>query len=420
MNGRSGIPSNKRRLSDALDLYRSAMRSFIASKMMSVVGPDWFLDRVLRGGSVSVRRADYFEQIVDREHGIRTTGRSEHGRERLLEIKDFAPVIRRNYDVFRDFDVRRDSHRLAGYGGNPITLMHEILDWRNVEAHPPSNDLEARDVDRVLEAIERVLDVCHDPVVARIRELRADSRPGKARVTVSQIRKKTEAAASEEREAAKKIRDDAQRELKQAEKIRNVARRDLEAAQQTHDQVRAEREQAESSRSEALNAVQEAKRKEILWREREAKARQAYERLRRAEEAGGSVSGRDHAPAATRAALERYRGTYGRAGSGNGYTCVIPVDDGWTATCWVGVRHGGHRACVFAPSRLSEDGKLITTPFGALLEHICDSEDDGFRRLFHDVRSGRVEQLALDAIKRFEGKDPTQDSVDEFDDDIPF
>ena len=159
------MTNNKNRLGNGMNIYDDSMRRYIADVMQRKVDGNWFSERVIERfpDRQVFRLTEKLEQEQD-------DSSSTVGHERALEITDYPHVIRANSDIFADL-CSRNSSNVAKHGGLPLTWMHEIADWRNVHAHPPPDDLRIEDVDRVLDAMIRVLSLCDQAAAKQVRQL---------------------------------------------------------------------------------------------------------------------------------------------------------------------------------------------------------------------------------------------------------
>ena len=159
------MTNNKNRLGNGMNIYDDSMRRYIADVMQRKVDGNWFSERVIK--RLPVRQAFRLTEKLEQEQDDSS---STVGHERALEITHYPHVIRANSDIFADL-CSRNSSNVAKHGGLPLTWMHEIADWRNVHAHPPPDDLRIEDVDRVLDAMTRVLSLCDQAAAKQVRQL---------------------------------------------------------------------------------------------------------------------------------------------------------------------------------------------------------------------------------------------------------
>ena len=134
---------NRAVLSDALDEYRDAMRSFIVHAMKRIKGKG--IEKAIYD-SLSRRRADEFKRHL-LNNGYNVEG--------AIDIGDFPNLIRRNWGhVFSQ-----------QFGGdmNIQNLLHFIAKARNEVSHPGTEDLDAKYTSVVLYHIVDVLGKINAP-----------------------------------------------------------------------------------------------------------------------------------------------------------------------------------------------------------------------------------------------------------------
>ena len=152
---------NYERLSEGLRIYRDAMRPFIARRLrQSYPQGNWFADHVLT--TVAPVQADSLKRDLEREQKAGNIGKGKQGPESVVDITHFPSVVAGNWEAFSSGLKNRKI----------ITLMREIADERNAWAHPPLGDLEASDVDRILDTCARVLDFVDSNAASKVKALR--------------------------------------------------------------------------------------------------------------------------------------------------------------------------------------------------------------------------------------------------------
>ena len=134
------------RLTGALAIYNRAFRNHIGVVLRRKLGPDWWRNGI-------VQRISGIQEVIERSD-LEAEPTDEDALS-LLEPKDYYWIVKEHRENFPELD-RAGSHRIAKIGGRPGTLMHEVADWRNVWAHPPSR-LEPAAVDRAVDAMIRLV-----------------------------------------------------------------------------------------------------------------------------------------------------------------------------------------------------------------------------------------------------------------------
>ena len=386
------MTSNKNRLSNGMNIYDDAMRKYIAGVMQEEAGDDWFSERITK--QLPVRQAYRLTEKLEQEHaGFRSTG----GPERALEITDYPHVVRANRDLFRDL-CSRNSANVATRGGLPLTWMHEIADWRNVHAHPPPNDLRSADVDRVLDAMIRVLSLCDQTATSQVRQLITAS--GSKKIVVKSKR------PNEQLPRAQVEREEARRERALTQSEHQRATRKLAEARQFEENARKLLREAEQVREEANQSA-------LITKQRLSMVREQHREMLR-EKTFSSAKQRQPT-----LELDKFRNMFEKASTGNGWVYKTDVGD-WQVTRWLGQVQGYTRACIFAPGKRTHSG-WINSQRNPLIQEQFESEEKGFAWLYEQDQSGRVGKIARESILNYERSVKQPQTVeDEFDDDIPF
>lgn len=147
-----GFP-NKNRASNALDIYRDAMRGYVAPILERKHGSDWVLSQVLND-ELRERNPNSY----DRRLQSLKAGTLAHN---LVDLAEVPFLIRDNEDVFSDLRTA-DTHR-----------MHQIRDLRNEIQHPDrEGDCTPEEAASIAGLCVLVLERCGLPdAVERIRRL---------------------------------------------------------------------------------------------------------------------------------------------------------------------------------------------------------------------------------------------------------
>ena len=364
------------------------MRRYIAREMQSKIGKNWFAERIIK--QVPDRQVYRLTDKLERETDDST---SSAGYERVLEISDYPHVIRANPDIFPNL-CSRNSTNVAKHGGLPVTWMHEIADWRNVHAHPPPTDLRTADVDRVLDAMTRVLSLFDQAAAVQVQP--SIPAPVKPKLRIRRARPPNEQTISAQRE-----REQAQRDRALARSDREAASRKLEEARQLSAVTRAELRKVEQLRENVEQSTRRAKQQLNLAREKSNMA--LPERSKQHHASSG---------------INQYRRRFEKARSGNGWTYASSLGD-WQVRRWVGQVQGTIRACIFAPGKLSTSGR-INSQQDPLFQRRVESEEDGFTWLHELEQRNLIENRARQSVTEFESNAKDSRTEDEFDDFIPF
>ena len=370
------------------------MRRYIAGVMQSEVGDNWFLERVIR----QLHDRQVF-RLTERLEQDQTATSPTSGHEKALEISDFPHVIRANRDIFFDL-CSRNSANVAKHGGLPLTWMHEIADWRNVHAHQPPNDLRTNDVDRVLDAMIRVLTLCDKSAASQVQKLvSAPTRPNKIVV-------RNATRTNEQLVKAQVEREEAQRERALAQSEHEKARRKLAEARQFSDDALRTLKQVEQVRESTQQSAQRTKRQLTMVREQQRELNQERRLL-------------EPQRAQANSKLQHYRDKFKRASTGNGWIHTTFLGD-WRVTRWLGQVQGTIHACVFPPRR-RVDGEWISSQQNPLVQKQVESEESAFVWLYEQDHTNVVGRRARQSITDYEERVKQPHTMeDEFDDDIPF
>ncbi len=195
-----------RRLSNALEIYNRSFRDYLSAVLRTKLGPNWWRDGV-------VRRISTIQEDIEK-HGFEI--RTDDEAVSVLEPKHYHQIVRVHREYFPKLSRFYASH-IAKTGGNPRTLMHEVADWRNVNAHPPRN-LNRMAVDRAVEAMVRLVclfdSAAHDELskLAGRREIDTEEQQGPDLVADAQ--REAERIVAEAKQEARAIRSQAQNQDK--------------------------------------------------------------------------------------------------------------------------------------------------------------------------------------------------------------
>lgn len=381
------MTSNKNRLSSGMNIYDDAMRRYIAREMQRKIGENWFSERII--SQLSGHRVYRLTDKLERETDDSTSSAGE----RVLEISDYPHVIRANPDIFPNLCSRHSSN-VAKHGGLPLTWMHEVADWRNVHAHPPPTDLRTADVDRVLDAINRVLSLFDQAGVDQVRPLM--SAPAKPKLLIRKAKRPNEQSISVQKE-----REQVQRDKALARSEHEAASHKLEEARQLSAVTRTELRRIEQLRENVEQSTRRAKQQLNLAREQSNVA--LHERRMQHYSASG---------------ITQYRREFKKARSGNGWTYASTLGD-WQVRRWVGQVQGTMRACVFAPGKLSTSGRTNSQQ-DPLFKRQVENEEDGFAWLYELEQKNLIEKRARQSVTEFESNAKDPNTEEEFDDFVPF
>ena len=155
--------TNYDRLSAGLKLYRDAMREFIGMKLRGAFGRGrWVEDGLL--SSLGPEQLENVKRAIQDEirQGILAKGNT--GEAAVLDVHHFERIMRRNWD--RAFKITLKDQRKV------LDWAKEVGEERNTWAHPPSGDLAAADVNRVLDSCARVLQMVDPKIAAQVEALR--------------------------------------------------------------------------------------------------------------------------------------------------------------------------------------------------------------------------------------------------------
>ena len=157
------MPLSKNDLSDALDLYREAMRPFIAKALLAQNNhlKSWFDDQVVAKlqqpdkGEMQKKLRSYHK---DRR---RKQPKGKRGDEYALDVPDFETVISVNWQPLNAAGIFDD--RII------FSWMSEITKYRNEWAH--QSELSPQSVRNAIESCAKVLDLCDPAAAAEVRAL---------------------------------------------------------------------------------------------------------------------------------------------------------------------------------------------------------------------------------------------------------
>ena len=145
-----GLPNRNRALS-ALDIYRDAMRAYIAPILEREHGPDWIRSQVLNATARGRNPPSYERRLQSLQRG--TPPRD------LIDLAEIPFLIQDNASLFSDLD-QSDTRR-----------MQEIRRLRNEVFHSlHDHDIYTHDVDAIVERCALVLERCGLP--AAVEEVR--------------------------------------------------------------------------------------------------------------------------------------------------------------------------------------------------------------------------------------------------------
>ena len=157
------MPLSKNDLSDALDIYREAMRAFLARTLLAQNNQlkSWFDDLVLAKlqepvlGELKRRRANFHKERR------RKQPRNKRGDEYALDVPDFETVISVNWQPLTAAGVF-DDRKIFNW-------MSEVTGYRNQWAH--DSEIPEQDVQYALETCAKVLDACEPDAATQVRAL---------------------------------------------------------------------------------------------------------------------------------------------------------------------------------------------------------------------------------------------------------
>lgn len=182
---------NLARMGDGIDLYRNAMRLYIASQMQRQEQGDWFHSRVIP--ALPQWRQEEIAEELGNEDPVNA-----------LDVSDFPHVFNNNRRVFPS--------SLSGKRSKAVTWMYEIRDWRNDVAHPPMDDFSDRDADRALDTCARVLGLARLKEEKQVRELFDDPQELRERAQLAESRANEKTVQAQE-ETRSEQRDEPERKL---------------------------------------------------------------------------------------------------------------------------------------------------------------------------------------------------------------
>ncbi len=140
---------NRDCLREAVDVYRDAMRPFIIRELKKQRGMK--PEEVIRQ-SLPPAKQDQFVKSL-----------SQHGLESAIDVNDFPAVVQRNRDAFR-----------TCYDRNPAFLskLWDVVEGRNLVAHPGDHDLEKEWVRTRLSIIIEALEIVGAVQKAEVEKIR--------------------------------------------------------------------------------------------------------------------------------------------------------------------------------------------------------------------------------------------------------
>ncbi len=400
---------NRRRLGEGIDIYRSAMRMYIAQTMQHWESGDWFTGLVVPALSPWRQEKiaeDLSENMID-----------------SVDISDFPDVIRNNKNVFPSYLAGKKRER-----SKAVTWMYEISDWRNDWAHPTTDDFSDRDTDRALDTCARVLHLFDLEAEKNVRKLYRDLQDMKRELENEQAKheetKQIVAKADDFKiklETEKDEHRNTQKELQDANWLKSKAEKDKHKTEGVLQELKEKYDETQ----QALQDEQEARRHiegelEEVRHQLKSSEEEARKQL---EDARSQTSSKPPSVQVVARNVESYRKRFKKANSGNGWRYTTEVN-GWSVTRWVGKSAGQHRACVFSPWRQVDNTDAAEWP---LINQRCNSEEDGFRYLQDLDHGGAIEQRARKAIEEYNTIFSMPNSVPEdskpdspSDEDIPF
>lgn len=385
----------------------------------------------------------------------------------VLEPKHYHRIVSAHRESFPELS-RYHSLHIAKTGGSPRTLMHEVADWRNVNAHPP-RDLDGSAVDRAVEAMVRLVRLFDSAAHDELSELAGKRGMGKEQQhgpdlvaeaeheakrilakaekqalairTQAQDQAKSTLTQTSDRQAAQSDLDAARKNIRvlseraraieaeaevKANEIRQRAEKSANAtrkrALEQRNQLIAEGERAaeqalEKARQDADSLVAQAHRqaKAIVAEAQAAPPADLSKAVHAPRDTARPTSQRTRANQRPSSQVRDVRSLFKPAKSGNGLVRTLRID-GWLVNCWVGTRGLTIHASVFSPSRRDDAGKWLEAQDEPLMGRDCSSEDEALEWLQQADTDGKIRREARRAIHLFESN-----AVDDgADDDIPF
>jgi len=276
---------NLTRVFQGIDIYRDAMRHYIAQTMeRREPGGDWFFGLVVPALSETkqVKIGEYMDDNLIN----------------LLDVSDFPRVVRNNRRVFPSY--------LTGERSKAVTWMYEISAWRNDLSHPPTDDFSGRDADRALETCARVLQLIGaEEEGKRVGNLFDDPQATlKLARNLEEQAKKKGAQVQEEINQARQEKEETQRMREAAQEERTQAQRERDEAARKHDAAARERMQAQRERNEAQRMVDQAQQDMKEARQQRAAAQDRHKQMdQELEEAKQRLEGEQRAHTKTKQTL---------------------------------------------------------------------------------------------------------------------
>ncbi len=199
------------RLSNALVVYNRAFRSHLSAVLRKNLGRDWWQQGIVR--RISTIQADIEHLGLEIETDIDALS--------VLEPKHYPWIVREHREHFQRLFNKRSFH-IAKVGGSPTTLMHEVADWRNVNAHPPARDLDPAVVDRAVDSMLRLVGLfdpeAHDELSKLSGKAKIKGEPEHRPNIVSGAESKAKSIVAKAEDLARTIRNDAEREAMDIQK----------------------------------------------------------------------------------------------------------------------------------------------------------------------------------------------------------
>ena len=154
---------NYARVSEGLKLFRDSMLGFIVAELKRAHGElNWWEQGVAK--HFKKEDLDHLKELFEKRGQklsvlpIRAAELHE-----MLDVNHFRPIVEGNWkDVFEP--TLKDRKVLA--------WVQEVIDARNVWAHPPSGDVKAADANRLLDTCARIAALFDEAASRRLEELR--------------------------------------------------------------------------------------------------------------------------------------------------------------------------------------------------------------------------------------------------------
>lgn len=219
----SAGPDESQRLAEALEIYNRAFRSHVGAVLRKKLGANWWQEGI-------VRRISSIQEDIER-NGLEIE--TDDDALSMLEPKHYHQIVREHRELFRRLSSNH-SLNIVKIGGSPTTLMHEVVDWRNVGAHQSAR-LEPAMVDRAVGAMARLVRLFDPAAHADLSRLsRRSGQPGTRREpehgpdTASQATAEAKRLVANAQENTRSILAEAASE---AEDMKKVAKAEAKALQ---------------------------------------------------------------------------------------------------------------------------------------------------------------------------------------------